>query len=216
MASGGACRRDSLVLVSPAIPPGRRAYRNRCPSVADRAHRAGGACHRPAAAGRISLQLARDLDALEALDLVAGLDVVVLLDADAALGAGAHFVDVFLEAAQRFELALEDHDVVAQHADRLVALDHALDDQAAGDRAELARAEHVADFARGRRSVRGSRAEHAGERLLHLVDHVVDDPVVAQVDAVSFIALARAASARTLKPMIVRLRGRRQRRRRTR
>src|SRR5690606_41560502 len=63
--------------------------------------------------------------------------------ADAALGAVAHLVDVLLETAQRLEFALEDHGVVAQHADRLAALDHAFDHHAAGDRAELGAAEHV-------------------------------------------------------------------------
>src|SRR5690606_22779511 len=85
-------------------------------------------------------------DALEALDLVARLDVVVGLHADAALGIRAHFVDVLLEAAQRFQLALEDHRLVAQHADRLVAPDHALDDHAARDGAELRAAEDLADL----------------------------------------------------------------------
>src|SRR5690606_3688230 len=56
------------------------------------------------------LQRPLDLDALEALDLVARLDVVVGLHRDAALGAVAHFLDVLLEAAQRFELAFEDQD----------------------------------------------------------------------------------------------------------
>src|SRR3970040_1695461 len=82
-----------------------------------------------------SLQSALHFDTLEALDLVARLDVVVLLDADAALGVHAHLVDVLLEAAQRFQLALDDDGVVAQHADGLVPLDHALDHHAAGDRA---------------------------------------------------------------------------------
>ena len=96
----------------------------------------------------------RDLDAGEALDLVADAHIVVVLHADAALGARTHFVDVVLEAAQRLELALEDHDVVAQHADRVVALDRnlPLDDQAAGHRAELARAEHLAHLRECRRS----------------------------------------------------------------
>ncbi len=55
-------------------------------------------------------------------------------------------LDHVLEAAQRLQLALEHDHAVAQHADRLVALDRALDHQAAGDRAELGAAEHVADL----------------------------------------------------------------------
>src|SRR5581483_4584932 len=119
------------------------------------------------------------LDPLEALDLVAGLDVVVLLDADAALHAVAHFVDVLLEAAQRFQFALEDHHVVAQHADRLVALDHALDHHAAGDRAEFRGAEHVAHFGGAENVLSHFGTEQTARRLFHLIDHVVDDREVA-------------------------------------
>src|ERR1700744_445874 len=92
--------------------------------------------------GRPPLQRAGHLDTLEAFDLVADLDVVVLLHGDTAFHAVAHFVDQFLEAAQRFQFALEDHGVVAQHADRLAALDRAFHHHAAGDRAELGAAEH--------------------------------------------------------------------------
>src|SRR5690606_8795636 len=92
---------------------------------------------------RVRLQCAGHLDLLEDLDLVADRDVVVALHANAALHAGTHFGHVVLEAAQRFQLALEDHHVLAQHTDRTVAVHHALDHHAAGHRAELRRAEHV-------------------------------------------------------------------------
>jgi len=68
------------------------------------------------------LRAARDLDPGEALDLVTRADVVVIAHADAALGAGANFVDVVLEASQRVEFALVDHHVVAQHAHRVARL----------------------------------------------------------------------------------------------
>src|SRR5690606_29869858 len=102
--------------------------------------------HGHALRGRRRLQRALHLEALEALDLVARLDVVVGPHRDAALGAAADLVDVLLEPPQRFQLALEDHGVVAQHADRLVPLDHALDHHAAGHGAELGAAEHLADL----------------------------------------------------------------------
>src|SRR5688572_30298783 len=124
-------------------------------------------------------ELSRDLDALEALDLVLDLDVVVALYADAALGAGADLADVVLEALQRFQLSLEDHDIVAQHADRVVAPDVAVDDQAARDRAELARAEHVAHLGEADDLLLDLGREHAGERGADVVDRLVDDAVVA-------------------------------------
>src|SRR5690606_22854135 len=126
--------------------------------------------------GRTSAASERALhfDTLEALDLVARLHVVVLLPADAALAAFADPVDVLLEAAQRLELAFEDHGVVAQHADRLVALDHALHDHAAGHRTELGTAEHLADLGGADDLLADLHAQDARGHLLHLVDHVVD------------------------------------------
>src|SRR5690606_41965876 len=129
-------------------------------------------------------QRALDLDALEALDLVARLDVVVLLHANAALGAVAHFVHVLLEAAQRFQLALEDDRVVAQDADRLVPLDHTLHHHAAGDGAELGAAEDVADLGGTDDLLADLHAQQAGSNLLHLVDHVISDREGAQDDGV--------------------------------
>src|SRR6185437_12807993 len=93
---------------------------------------------------RRSLDRARNLDAREALDLVVDAHVLIVLHADAALGTGTHFVDVILEAPQRLERALEDHDVIAQHADRIVATDRTLAHEAACNHAELARAEYLA------------------------------------------------------------------------
>src|SRR5690606_6945767 len=150
--------------------------------------------HRPCCGSPIAtdaLQRPLDLDALEALDLVARLDVVVGLHRDAALGAVAHFLDVLLEAAQRLQLALEDHRVVAQHADRAVLADHALDHDRTGDGAELGAAEHVADLGDADDLFADLHAQQAGCHLLHLVDHVVDDREVAQVQAAVVDHLAR-------------------------
>src|SRR6185312_2347634 len=136
------------------------------------------------------LQRTRHFGALEALDLVARLDVVVLLHGDAALHAVAHFVDQFLEAAQRFQFALEDHHVVAQHADRLAALDRAFSDHATGHGAELGAAEYVAHFGDADDVLAHLHAQQASGRLRHLVDHVVDDREIAYVQAVGLDDLA--------------------------
>src|SRR6204780_4086694 len=58
-----------------------------------------------------TLQRARHLHPRIALDLIALAHVVVVLHADAALGSGAHFVDVVLESLQRLQRTLEDHDI---------------------------------------------------------------------------------------------------------
>src|SRR5579859_5177806 len=126
---------------------------------------------------------ARHFHALVALDLVARLHVVVVLHADAALGASTHFAHVVLEAAQRLQGALEDHHVVAQHADRVVALDVTFHHQAAGDGADLGGTEHVAHLGQAHDLLAGLSAEHAAHGLLHVVDGFVDHAVVAQVHA---------------------------------
>src|SRR5690348_14432342 len=97
---------------------------------------------------RALLQRTRHLDTREALDLVVHANVLIVLHADTALGAGPHFVDVVLEAAERLQRAFEDDHVVAEHANRIVALDRAFRDETAGDHAELARTEHLAHLRR--------------------------------------------------------------------
>ncbi len=63
-----------------------------------------------------SLQRAGHLDTFKHLDLVSGTDTVVL-HANATLGASPDFVDVILEASQRFKLAFEDDHVIPQYTD---------------------------------------------------------------------------------------------------
>src|SRR6266568_7357169 len=72
----------------------------------------------PAFAGNAGseLQRAGDFLDLEALDHVADLDVLVILEGHAALIAFTHLADLVLEALQRLQGAVVDHDVVAQEA----------------------------------------------------------------------------------------------------
>src|SRR4029450_2167300 len=83
------------------------------------------------------LERPRHLLGVEHLDLVAGAYVVVVAHADSAFEAVAYFAHVVFEPTQRIELALEDHDVTAQHAHLLVPIHGALDDHAAGDLTEF-------------------------------------------------------------------------------
>src|SRR5690606_32509406 len=129
---------------------------------------------------------------LVALDLIADLDVVVVAHADAALGSGAHLRHVVLEPPQRLELALVDHDVVAQHADRILTPHVAVDHHAAGDVAELRRAEDLAHFREAHDLLADLGREHAGERRLDVIDGLVDHAVVADVDAGLLDRVARA------------------------
>src|SRR5690606_26099895 len=129
----------------------------------------------------VCLQRARHFDFFEYFDLVASLDVVVALHADTALHAGTHLGNVILEAAKRFQLAFEDDHVVTQHADRTVAVHHALKDHAARDRTEFRRAEHVAHFGDTQNVLANIAAEHAGQGFLDVLDDVVDHVVVTQI-----------------------------------
>src|SRR6187399_2107684 len=138
-----------------------------------------------------SLDAARDFHARVALDLIADAHVLVVLHADTALGAGTHFAGVVLEAAQGFQRALEDHHALAQHADRIVALDHAFGDQATRNHAELARAEYFAHLGGADDGFLDLGREQAGEQLLHVVDGFVNDAEVLDFDFVVLHGVAR-------------------------
>src|ERR1700733_6971681 len=133
---------------------------------------------------RSALQTARYFPARIALDLVVFLHVVVVLDADAAFGSGAHFVDIVFEALQGLQGALENDDVVSQHANRKVAANVAVDHHAARDRAEFARAEYAANRGKPHDLFLDLGREHAGEHRLDVVDGLVNDAVVAYIDSV--------------------------------
>src|SRR5476649_2144339 len=87
---------------------------------------------------------ARHFHARIALDLIAFLDVVVIFHADTALGSRAYLINVVLEALQGFQSALEYDHIIAQHANREVAANIAIDHHASCNRAEFTRAEHAA------------------------------------------------------------------------
>src|SRR5690606_9821739 len=139
----------------------------------------------------LPLQGARHLDLLEYFDLVPDPNVVVALHADTALHAVTHFGDVVLEATQRLQLAFEDHHVVAQYANRPIAVNGTLDDHAAGNGTELRRAEHVAHFGGAQDVLADIAAKHAGQSLLDVFDDVVDHVVVTHVQAFGLDDLAR-------------------------
>src|SRR5688572_24496900 len=92
-----------------------------------------------------ALQRSGDFLDLEELQLVALVDVVVVLDAEAALEAFLDLAHVVLEALEAVELPGEHHHVVAQQAHTRPPAHRARGDHAAGNRADLADAEHLAD-----------------------------------------------------------------------
>ena len=69
--------------------------------------------------------------------------------------------------------------------------DDAFGDAAAGDLADLRDVEHFEDFRVAEELLARFGRQHAGQRRLHVIDDVVDDVVVADVDAVALGPLAR-------------------------
>ena len=127
--------------------------------------------------------LTRNLRAFVALDLIASLDVVVITHANAAFGAGTDLADVVLEAAQGLQLPLVDDDVVAQHANRIAAPNIAVDHHATRDVAELRRAEHLAHLRETDDLLAHFGRQQPARRGFDVVDRLVNDAVVADIDA---------------------------------
>src|SRR4051812_31681423 len=120
---------------------------------------------------------------LEHLELVALFDIGEVLERHAALEACLHFAHVVLESLERVDLASVDDHVVAQHPHLGVSLDHAFLNVAPGDGADLRDAEYLAHLDHTEHRFLLLGRQHPGERRLHLVDRVVDDVVVAHLDA---------------------------------
>ena len=132
----------------------------------------------------VSLQDAGDFLDIEALDDVADLDVGVVLERHTALEAFANFLDLVLEALERLERAFVDHDVVAQQADLGTTANDTFGDHAAADLAHLGDIEDFANLRIAEELLLERRRKQALERLLHVVDDVIDDRVVADLDAI--------------------------------
>src|SRR6478672_6368198 len=119
-------------------------------------------------------------------DEVTELQVVVRPEVDTALEALADLRDVVLEATQTGDLdVLRDDHTVAGDPRLGATLDLAAAHDRAGDVAELARTEDLADLRRAELDLLELRLEHALERRLDLVDGLVDHRVVADLDALA-------------------------------
>ena len=112
-------------------------------------------------------------------------DVLVVGERHAALLAGRHLAHLVLEALQGRQRALVDHHVVADEAHLGAALDLAFDDAAAGDLADVRDVEHLEDLRLAEEDLADRRREQPRHRPFHVVDEIVDDVVVADLDAVA-------------------------------
>src|SRR3954452_466279 len=136
----------------------------------------------------------RDLAHLEGLHDIAFLDVLEVAQDQTALEALADLGDVVLLAAQRGQVEVVRHDrAVPDHPHLRVAADHAAGDHAAGDVADPGRAEDRTDLRLAQARLLELRLEHALEGRLDLLDRLVDDRVVADLDALAVRQLRRLA-----------------------
>src|SRR5579863_3301509 len=136
-----------------------------------------------AAQGMPRRSVPRLLPHLVGLDHVAEVDVVVA-DADTALEALADLGDVILEPAQRLDReALRDHDTVADQARPAATVDRARAHDAAGDVAGPRHPEDLPDLRGAELNFLELGLQHALEGRLDLLDGLVDDRVVADLDA---------------------------------
>src|SRR5262249_15579097 len=127
----------------------------------------------------------RTLDRLdvEALDDVAGPQVLIVGERHAAFLPRRHLSDLALEALQGRERSLVDHDVVADEPHLGTALDLPLGHAAASDLADLGDIEDLEDGRVTQRDLAQGGCEQPRHRRLHVVDEIVDDVVVADLDA---------------------------------
>src|SRR5215467_10286878 len=132
----------------------------------------------------------RLLPHLVGLDHVAEVDVAVA-EADTALVALADLGHVVLEPAQRLDReALLNHDTVADQTRLAAPVDRAGAHQRAGDVADPGHPEDLPDLGGAELHLLELGLEHALERGLDLIDRLVDNRVVADVDALALGQLA--------------------------
>src|SRR6266536_2089643 len=126
-----------------------------------------------------------------ALDGIAGAHVLEILERHAAFLAGTDLARVVLEVLELRELALVDHHVVADEPHVGAALDRAVGHAAAGDLADFRHVEDLEDLRVAQRGLAQRRRQEPRHRLLHVVDEIVDDVVVADLDSGALGGFAR-------------------------
>jgi hypothetical protein len=134
-----------------------------------------------------SLQGAKDLLHAVRLDHIVDFDVVVTGDFQTTLETLTDFADVVLEALERFEAhgpvrRRIDDDSLPDQADLGRALDRTFRDKAAGDRADAADLEGLANDRPAQMDDLFARLELAFERGFDVVRQVVNDVVLADLD----------------------------------
>src|SRR2546430_8052057 len=116
-----------------------------------------------------------------ALDDVADQDIVLVVEHDAALETDGDFTSVVLHAPERSDLAVVDRGASAKKSRLRAAAYKAVDHARARDRG-LAGGEDLQHLGVAEKRLDHLRLEHSGERLLHVLEQLVDDFVLTNVD----------------------------------
>jgi len=124
------------------------------------------------------------IDPLPVVELqdVAFLDRIEAVKGDAALVAGLHLSHVVREALERRTLCFADDLGAALDVDRVVTQQRTVKHHAAGHVADAADLENLAHHGVSVDHVAEDGLQHAGDRLLQVVDDVVDDRVQTYLD----------------------------------
>src|SRR5262249_50248015 len=126
-------------------------------------------------------------------DHVAFLYVIEVGDVDAAFHAVAHLAGVVFEALERADLAFVDLYAVAHQPDLGLALDHAIEHVAAGNRSGLGHAEGLAHLGPAQVGFLDDRLEQAGHGFLDLVLQLINDRMQPDIDLLHVRQLLRLA-----------------------
>src|SRR5215475_2830477 len=124
-------------------------------------------------------------------DHVADAHVLIVLEGHAAFLPGGDFPRVVLEALELRELAFVDDDVIADEAHVGTSLHCPVGDTATRDLADLGNGEDFEDQRIAEHGLAQRRREEARHRLLHVLDEIVDDVVVADLGTNVLRRLAR-------------------------
>ena len=126
----------------------------------------------------------------EGLDRIALLDVVEVVNADAALIARGNLPGVILEALEGSDLALMNHDAVANNAHLRIAGYLALLHIRARDGADAGDLEGVAHGNTAQLHLLKYGLEHALHGVLHILNRVIDDAIGAHIDVLAICGCA--------------------------
>src|SRR5258708_38734168 len=121
------------------------------------------------------------------------IDIVEAGQRDAALEAVLHFAGIVLETLQSADLAGVNHFALANHANLGGARNPAIGNVATGDRADLGDAEDLANLGPALVDFLEHRRQQTGHGALHLVHHVVNDGMNANVDLLALGGSLRIA-----------------------